>query len=375
MLGAQNMMRVLQVVTEMSRGGLEAMLMNYYRHVDRSLVQFDFLTHRAEPGSYDEEIKSLGGIVYHLPRLNPFSPSYKKTLREFFTAHPEYRIVHVHQDCLSSVILREAARCHVPVRIAHSHCASQDKNLKYPIKLFYRHLIPKYATDLLSCGQEAGRWMFEGAPFSVINNAIDAAAFSFDPAMRDAVRKEWRIGSDELLIGHVGRFFPQKNHDYLLDIFFEIQKKAQAKLMLVGDGFLRPDIEQKIQALGIQDKVIMTGVRSDVARLFQAMDVFVFPSNYEGLPLTVIEAQAAGLPCLISDKVSPECKKTDLVSQIPLADSPEKWADTVIRQAETPRRNTYPEICRAKYDITSEAKYLMDFYMQKDAEISQNKGY
>lgn len=365
------MIRVLHIVTHMTTDGLETMLMNYYRHIDRERLQFDFLTHRAEPAAYDEEIKSLGGKIYYFPKLNPFSAHYKNALYRFFREHPEYKIIHVHQDCLSSVMLREAEHAGVPVRIAHSHCASQDKNLKYPIKLYYRHLIPRYATDLFACGQEAGQWMFEGAPFRVINNAIDAAKFSFDPAMRNTTRNAWGIGNNELLIGHVGRFFPQKNHAFLLDIFYEIQKKAPAKLMLVGDGFLRPDIEKKIDALGIRSKVILTGIRKDVEKLFQAMDVFVFPSNYEGLPLTVIEAQAAGLPCLISDRVSPECMKTDLVIQVPLSDRPEAWADLSIEKAKTTRKHTYQDICKANYDITSEAKNLMDFYMQKDAQISQ----
>lgn len=365
------MIRVLQVVTDMTPGGLETMLMNYYRHIDRSQVQFDFLMHRVEEGAYDKEIKSLGGRIYYLPKLNPFSFHYKNALRKFFTEHPEYRIIHVHQDCLSSVILREAKHCNVPIRIAHSHCASQDKNIKYPIKLFFRHKISKYATHLLSCGKEAGDWMFEGAPFTVINNAIDAAAFSFNPAVRELCRKEWDIKDDELLVGHVGRFFPQKNHTYLLDIFFEIQKKTASKLMLVGDGFLRPEIEKKIEALGIQDKLILTGERNDVPNLFQAMDVFVFPSNYEGLPLTVIEAQASGLPCLISDKVSMECSKTELVMQVPLDEAAEKWADLAITQAKTERKNTYEAIRSAGYDIVSNAQKLADYYIQRTNEYSK----
>ena len=192
--------RILHVVTNMDRGGLETMLMNYYRHIDHKKVQFDFLVHRNAPGAYDSEIDSLGGRIYHLPRLNPWNPTYYRTLRSFFRAHKEYKIVHVHQDCLSSIILRVAKQEHVPVRIAHSHNSSQDKNFKYPIKLFYRQWIPCYATALFACGGRAGQWMFHGAPFQILNNAIDTSVYQFDPNERLRIRAELDISPDTLLL-------------------------------------------------------------------------------------------------------------------------------------------------------------------------------
>ena len=170
-------MRVLQVVTHMERGGLETMLMNYYRNIDRSQVQFDFLVHRQNRAAYDDEIEALGGKIYRLPVLVPWSSAYRKALNGFFVNHPEYKIVHVHQDCLSSVILKAAKKNGVPVRIGHSHNSNQDKNLKYLIKLYYRRLIPKYATNLFACGKDAGNWMFGGAPYHILNNAINAASY------------------------------------------------------------------------------------------------------------------------------------------------------------------------------------------------------
>ena len=217
--------RILHVVTYMGRGGLETMIMNYYRHIDRSKVQFDFLTHRDFRADYDDEIESLGGKLYRLPRLVPWSRSYRLALDAFFAAHPEYRIVHVHQDCLSSVILKAASKCGVPVRIAHSHSSSQDKNLKYLIKLYYRRWIPHYATDLYACGKQAGDWMFMGHPFRIVNNAIDAAAYAYSPEKAALVRHNLGIGKDSLVLGHVGRFSPTKNHTYLLDVF-KAQRKA-----------------------------------------------------------------------------------------------------------------------------------------------------
>ena len=358
--------RVLQVVTHMNRGGLETMLMNYYRHIDRTQIQFDFLTHREYDGDYGEEIKKLGGIIYHLPTLNPFSSSYKKALGHFFEHHPEYQIIHVHQDCLSSVILKEAEKCGIPVRIAHSHNVNQDHNLKYVIKMYFRRFIPKYATDLFACSEEAGEWMFGDAPFKVFNNAINAQSYVFNVEKRNRSRKELGVCDTTLLVGHVGRFSPQKNHSFLIDIFYEIQRRTEAKLLLVGDGELHADIEKMIADLKLQDKVIMTGVRIDVADLMQAMDLFVFPSKYEGLPVTMIEAQSAGLPCVISEKVPIECKVTDLVSQINLSVPAEYWAETIIKTAmSTVRQDTSAFIKEAGFDIAENATWLQDYYLSK----------
>ena len=357
------MLRILQVVTHMNRGGLETMLMNYYRHIDRTQVQFDFLTHRPYDGDYGEEIKALGGKIYHLSRLNPFSGRYKNELRQFLKEHPEYQIIHVHQDCLSSVILKEAEKCGVPVRIAHGHSSSQDKDIKYPIKMFWRLFIPKYATDLLACSNDAGKWMFRGRDFSILNNAIDAKLYEYRPQRKSEQRIKWGIPESEIVVGHVGRFSPAKNHTFLLDIFYEIQQQIPSKLLLVGDGELRADIEKKIADLKLQDKVIMTGVRSDVADLLQAMDVFVFPSCYEGLGIVAIEAQASGLPCLISDKVPIECKKTDLVRQISLNASANIWATAAIDAAKIDRRSTYEEIKNAGFDIAENARKMQQYYL------------
>lgn len=358
--------RVLQVVTYMGRGGLETMIMNYYRHVDRSKVQFDFLVHRFERADYDDEIEALGGTIYRLPRLVPWSRNYCGALNNFFEGHPEYHIVHVHQDCLSSIILKAAAHHNVPVRIAHSHSSNQDKNLKYPIKLYYRRQIPIFATHLFACGNDAGAWMFRGAPFHVLNNAIDAKKYRYDPVQAKQIREELGLPADAFVIGHVGRFAPPKNHVFLANIYAEVQKRqADARLLLVGDGSLRSEIESEAHSLGLSEKVIFTGVRSDVPALLQAMDVFVFPSLYEGLPVTMIEAQAAGLPCFISDKVPLECKITDLVTQIPLQASAEQWAEKILAAQNPERKDTYNEIVAAGFDIVENAKWLQDFYLKQ----------
>lgn len=358
--------RILHVVTYMGRGGLETMIMNYYRHIDRSKVQFDFLVHRDFRADYDDEIEALGGKIYRLPRLVPWSKSYRTALDTFFDEHPGYRIVHVHQDCLSSVILMAAKKHGVPVRIAHSHNSNQDRNLKYLIKLYYRRLIPCYATDLFACGRQAGQWMFMGKPFQIVNNAIDAGLYTFDAETAERMRSALGIDRDTLVVGHVGRFAAAKNHSFLLDIFRELYAKyPDSKLLLVGDGDLRDAMEEKAMQLGIRDRVIFTGIRSDVVDLMQAMDVFVFPSVYEGLPVTLVEAQAAGLPCIVSENIPPECKITSLVEQIPLENSPEYWAEQILAHVCDMRGNTYAQIAAAGFDISENVRWLQNEYLTK----------
>lgn len=231
------MLRVLQAVTCMDRGGLETTLMNYYRHIDRTRVQFDFLTHRAREGAYDKEIYALGGKIFTVPRQNPFSPAYRHALHKFFSAHPAYTVVHAHLDCLSGVVLGCAKQHGVPVRIAHAHTTNQMRDFKYPIKDLYKRIIPRTATDLLACGEDAGRWMFGSAPFLVLPVAIDTEKFRFDKNMREDMRRTLGITKEELLIGHVGQFRKEKNQTFLLDVLHSLRAcGTKAKLLFVGDG-------------------------------------------------------------------------------------------------------------------------------------------
>lgn len=356
--------RILHVVTYMGRGGLETMLMNYYRHIDRNKVQFDFLVHRDFEADYDQEIEELGGRIYRVSRLIPWSKKYRLELKKFFQTHPEYKIVHVHQDCLSSVALQCAKECGVTHRIAHSHSSNQDKNIKYLIKKHYMKQIPMYATDLFACGEEAGEWMFRTTEFLVLNNAIDTKKYIYNSEKAEKSRESFGILRDAYVVGHVGRFAATKNHEFLVKVFVQLQKKeVNARLLLVGDGELHEQIEKQVKDLGVADKVIFTGVRSDVEELLQAMDVFVFPSIYEGLPVSLIEAQAAGLPCVISDKVPLECIKTDLVQQISLDVDMKEWTQRILSVKNQARKNYSKEIENAGFDIVSNAKWLEDYYI------------
>lgn len=363
---SQDPIRVLHVVTTMNRGGLETMLMNYYRHINRKKLQFDFLVHREEKSDYEKEINMLGGKVFRLSKLNPFSIYYKNELYNFFHNHPEYLIVHVHQDCLSSIALKEAYRSHVPVRIAHSHNAQQDLNLKYLIKNCFMKFIPQYATHLFACGKDAGDWMFRGKDYIVLNNAINTKKFTYNVEKKREVRNSLNL-TNEIVIGHIGRFDKQKNHDFLIEVFNQVNRlDKNTRLCLVGQGKLEKEIKEKVKKLGLHDKVLFLGKRDDINELLQAMDVFVFPSLFEGLPVTLIEAQASGLPIIKSENVSKQCIITPNVFTLSLNDSPLKWAQKILEINKVfKRKDTAQYIINNHYDINENAKWLENFYLNE----------
>lgn len=360
--------RVLNMFTIMDRGGAETMVMNYYRHIDRTKVQFDFLVHREQRGAYDDEIERMGGRIYRMCPVYPQNFSrYKRDLRTFFRAHPEYKIIHSHMSELGYFAFREAERQGVPVRICHAHNAPHGFDAKMIIRTYFKKRMMPYLTHLFMCGEESGKWLYgekNKTRFIMLNNAIDAAVYSFDASKREEMRRQLDL-TDELVVGHVGRFNPQKNHAFLLDIFAALLKKEpNAVLLLVGGGEGMPKTQAKAQELGIAERVRFLGIRSDVADLMQAMDVFVFPSLYEGLPVTMVEAQASGLPCIISDKVPPECILTDgLVNIMPLSASPKAWAEKILAMRAIPRTDRREEIAAHGFDITTEAVKLQEFYL------------
>lgn len=360
--------RVLNMFTIMDRGGAETMVMNYYRHIDRTKVQFDFLVHREQRGAYDDEIERMGGRIYRMCPVYPQNFSrYKRDLRTFFRAHPEYKIIHSHMSELGYFAFREAERQGVPVRICHAHNAPHGFDAKMIIRTYFKKRMMPYLTHLFMCGEESGKWLYgekNKSRFIMLNNAIDAAVYSFDASKREEMRRQLDL-TDELVVGHVGRFNPQKNHPFLLDIFTSLLKKEpDAVLLLVGGGEGMPKIQAKAQELGIAERVRFLGVRSDVADLMQTMDVFVFPSLYEGLPVTMVEAQVSGLPCIISDKVPPECILTEgLVNIMPLSASPEAWAEKILTMRVVPRTDRHEEIAAHGFDISTEAVKLQEFYL------------
>ena len=361
-LDSKESIRILQVVTTMDRGGLETMIMNYYRNIDRTKVQFDFLTHTDVHQDFEEEIAELGGRIYRLPRLNPFSIHYHKALNRFFRENKEYRIVHCHRDCMAGIPLKAAKKAGVPVRIAHGHTTNQVRDGKLPLKLIYKRMIPQYATDLFACSKAAGDWMFSGGDYRIMRNAVDAGRFRFDQEKAKEMREELSLQGC-FVMGHVGQFRIEKNHLFLIDIFYELQKKdPMSRLVLIGQGIQLQAVLKKIKEYDIEDRVILLGARADIPELLQALDVFVLPSLYEGFPVSMIEAQAAGLPCFISDMVPLECKITEEVEQLALSDGAQVWAEKILAFRGMSRRDNYDLIVAAGFDIKSNAKWLEEFY-------------
>jgi len=354
------MIRILQCVNNMHRAGLETMLMNYYRHIDRDRIQFDFLTHRPEKSDYDDEIIRMGGRVYYAPRLYPQNyPSYFKYMKDFFVQHPEYKIIHSHIDSMSYFPLLAAKRSGGPIRIAHSHSTSIDKDLKYLLKQYFRSQINTVANVRVACGENAGRFLFGNKDFKIIHNAIDADKFRYNEPLRQQKRKELSL-EDAFVIGHVGRFNYPKNHEFLVRVFSGVvRQKPNARLLLVGCGEKEQEIRALVSALGLQDSVLFLGNRADVDELYQAMDLFVLPSRFEGIPLVGVEAQFSGLNCLFSDRVPKEVAFTDQCTFIELSE--EKWMEALLGDF-SPRERFFFE--NAAYDIRHARKTLEEMYQQ-----------
>lgn len=326
------MIRILQCVNNMHRAGLETMLMNYYRNLDRNQIQFDFLTHRSDRSDYDDEIESLGGKIYYAPRLYPKNyPQYFSYMEKFFEEHKEYRIVHSHIDSMSYLPLFAAKKAGVPIRIAHSHNTAIDFDYKYFLKNFFRKKINSVATHYFSCGEEAGNFLFgKNASFDIIHNAIDADKFCFNAFIREQKRKELKI-DNKFVVGHVGRMVRQKNHKFLIQVFVELlHSLPNAVLLLIGVGEEEENIKKIVQKNGLEEKVLFLGNRNDVAALYQAMDVFVLTSFYEGVPVVGIEAQFAGLPCVFSTGVPKEVNFSGKCEFLSIGIEPKQWSNYIV---------------------------------------------
>ena len=327
------MIRILHCVNQMNRAGLETMLMNSYRCMDRTKIQFDFLTHRPDRGDYDAEIEALGGRIFRAPRLYPWNyPAYFAYMKAFFREHPAYTIIHSHIDAMSFLPLLAAKRAGIPVRIAHSHSTAMDPDFKYPLKQLFRLLLSAVTTHRFACCGTAGEFLFNGSSFRVIPNGIDAEAFRFDPEVRRILRREMAL-EGKLVIGHVGRLSYAKNQAFLLRIFREITEKSDAVLLMVGTGEQEAALQKLAKRLDISHRVRFLGSREDMAALYSAMDVFLLPSRFEGLPLTGIEAQMAGLPCFFSNRVPGDVSFTGGCSFLPLSAGTDTWAEAIVSAA------------------------------------------
>ncbi len=363
--------RVLQVVTLMERAGLETRIMDIYRNIDRNKIQFDFLTHRMEDGDYDDEIRSLGGVVYHIPGIKPWSLlQYSRNLNNFFKNHPGYKIIHVHLNTYSGFVQYAAKRAGIPVRITHSRANGIDRDWKWVFKALSKQIVNGPTTHKFACSQQAGEFLFgkKGIlppnKFLVIPNGFNLAKFSFDQIKRDEMRKKLHL-SDNLAVVHVGRLSAPKNHKYLVEIFECIHKMCpNSKLFLIGEGELRHEIESQVSSLGLTESVVFLGSLPNVGDYLQAMDVMIFPSLYEGFGTVVLETQCCGLPTLATDGLPRETQITECLEYMNIHDEPSNWAKKVLDMVDKiERKDRSDEIRKAGYDIKDTYKMLSDFYL------------
>lgn len=354
--------RILQCVSNMDRAGIETMLMNFYRNIDRNKIQFDFLCNKSKPGDYDDEIKSLGGRIYITPGLNPFKWfKYQRYMKNLFQEHPEYKIIHCQNEAMGFPALYAAKKNGIPVRIAHSHNTVTRFDFKWPIKIAYKYLLRLVATDYVACSHAAGKYLF-GKDAKVINNAIDSQKFIFNEKVRKRIRKKYNI-ENKFVIGHVGRFEPQKNHEFLIKLFYEYQKQDEdAVLLLIGNGSLEEHIKELVHSLNIQDKVIFTGSIPNVNEMYQAMDMFILPSFHEGLPVVGVEAQAAGLKCVFSETITKEVALTKNAQFLILKENTSNWISAINKCKKYKRENIQEVLIKNNYDIKSATRNLEKFY-------------
>lgn len=360
--------RILHVVVNMNRGGAETFIMNLYRNIDRTKVQFDFLT--CKEGVFDDEIRKMGGILHRIPYVSDVGHfKYIQELDQFFVKHP-YQIVHSHMDKMSGLVLRAAKRAGVPIRISHSHNTKSEGGLAVRMYKWYSgKLISSNATELFACSDFAAEWLFQRSArgTKIVKNGIEVERFTFSNIIRNDVRKELNIKKDTFVLGHVGRFSPQKNHLFLIDLFEKFHRQySNSLLLLTGDGPLRNEIENKIRERNLVDKVRLIGIRNDVERILHGLDVFVFPSLHEGLPVSLIEAQGAGLPCLISETISQEVELgSNLIHFLPL-NNKTLWQRKLGELAEnpTPREAQSDTFTKKGYDIKVSANDLEKFYLK-----------
>ncbi|RGY78898.1 glycosyltransferase family 1 protein [Dorea sp. AM58-8] len=368
------MLRVLQVIGKMDRAGAETMLMNIYRHVDRSKVQFDFMVFTDEEGDYDQEIKSLGGKIYHMPAFKGYNYfNLKKRFKLFFSKH-SYEIVHGHIGSLAPAYLK-VAKEEGAYTVAHSHATNSTRLLERIIFEIFAHKVRYIGNYFFACSKQAGvdrfgKEVVSSNRFQVINNAIDCEKYRYDKEKHEQLKKQFGF-EERTILGHVGRFSPEKNHRFIIEVLKKMcDVDDKILLVLVGRGPEEEMVKQLVYQNNLEKYVKFLGVRDDVPDLMNMFDAFIFPSTYEGLGIVGIEAQAAGLPCFFSDAIPEEAIITPDVTCIPLSKSSDEWARIIEGKIQKyQRKDNYSYIMDANYDIKQVAKNIEEFYLEKRKEM------
>ena len=381
----QEPIRVLQIVGRMDRGGIETMIMNLYRHIDREKVQFDFLAHYGREAVYNDEIRALGGRIYEMPALKDETHvyywrlfSYIRALHKFFKEHREYKVIHGHMTNTASIYMPIAKKYGVTCRISHSHNTHAKAGHLGVVTDFLQKSIYRHATDLFACSEAAKHWFYsddliKNGNIHILANAVDAERFRFRPEKRAQMRKELNLDG-KLVIICVARFRPEKNQTFLIDILKEMLKERQdVVFVFAGEGPCEEEVKAKAKEYGIQEYTRFLGMRTDVPDLLQASDAFVLPSLWEGLPVTAIEAQASGLHCVVSEGLTEEMNALGMVKYVSLEETPAVWATALIEAATMPRHDTYDQTISSGFDINTTTPWLQNFYLNKhNQQLSEN---
>lgn len=370
--------RVLHVLGNTQLGGAESRTMDLYRHLDRDRVQFDFLVHTDREGFFDQEIARLGGRIFRIPRFRIYNYfTYQRAVANFFREHHEFRAVQGHITSTASIYLPLAHKAGIPLTIAHARSAGVDKGIKGTLTRLLRRNLSKKTDVMFCCSRIAGISVFgekavaEGKTI-FIPNAIDCSAFDYDLSVRERIRKELGIEGN-YVIGHVGSFRYAKNHEYLLRVFAALRDISDTKssqendqkdyvLLLLGEGSGMEAMKELAKELGIAKQVYFLGNRGNVSDYYQAMDYFVYPSRFEGLPGAVVEAQTCGLKCVMSDSICEEVVATDLVETRSIQEEPFTWAAAIMATQEYERKGYVKEMREAGFDVEEQAEKMMRFY-------------
>jgi glycosyltransferase involved in cell wall biosynthesis len=362
--------RILQMINSLHFGGSQSFVMNVYHNIDRSKIQFDFVVIPEEEKDLYDEVRRMGAKVFVCPKyriINHFA--YAAWWNEFFQSHPEYKVIHGHVRSTSAIYL-SIAKKHGLKTIAHSHSTSNGKGILGIVKTMMQYPTRNIADYLFSCSDIAGAWMYgknalQKSNYRMIPNGIDLQRFTYRPEKRKEIRKKLGIQDNEFVIGHIGRFTRPKNHIFLIQLFDHFLKQhPNFRLLLVGDGELWPMIQQECKKQQLGEKVILAGAKSNTEDYYQAMDTFAFPSLWEGLPVSVVEAQASGLPCLLSDTITRNVQLTPLVQYVSLDDR-EAWEKALVKCQGYPRKGCGQEYNKAlqNFDSKKVAEQLSSFYL------------
>ena len=362
-------MKVLHVIGGLQIGGAETVAMNIYRYINRDKYEFHYLVFGDSIGEYEEEVVSLGGKVIHVPSPSKGYRQFMKNLNRIMEVHGPYDIIHSHTLFNSGLIMYAAKKNRVSTRVTHSH-SIQNSVSSSQIRKFYesfmRFVINRNATHLIGCSKGAGNFLYGGKVYQekgiMLNNGVDVSKYRFNQTVREEIRNRLQIGK-KFVIGHVGHLIAVKNQMFLLEIFKQFSlNNRDSVLLLIGDGEDREKLEEKVKEYGLDGSVIFTGNVDNVHLYLNAIDVFVFPSLYEGLPLAVVEAQANGVPCIISDSIPDDVKLTDNIESFPLKESPKAWAELIGTKRRKSAEVYADYIANLGFDVHSSMKIINKIY-------------